>query len=122
MLMEIKDPRLADVTVIEVQVTPDLRLAKVFVSVLGGEEAGENALQGLRHAAGYIRREVAQRLQLRFAPELMFLLDDYWQRGARVDQLLHQLHSEAATGDEPASSDRQVSNTGDRAATTDEEH
>ncbi|MBM4429646.1 MAG: 30S ribosome-binding factor RbfA [Chloroflexi bacterium] len=87
----LRDPRLAYVTVTEVQVSPDLKLATIFVSALGDDEAGESALTGLQHASRYIRRELAQMLQMRAMPELRFLLDDSWERGARIDQLLEQL-------------------------------
>jgi len=99
LLKRIRDPRLAYVTVTDVEVSPDLKLATVFVSALGDQESRHSALEGLNHASSYIRRELAQRLQLRFTPELRFLLDDSWERGARVDELLGQLQS-AASSDE----------------------
>jgi ribosome-binding factor A len=92
---EMRDPRLDFVTVTDVEISPDLKLATVFVTTLGDREAGNSALAGLQHASGYIRRELAQRLQMRIVPELRFVLDESWERGARVDALLERLHSTA---------------------------
>lgn len=89
---EIRDPRLTYVTVTDVQVSPDLQLATVFVSALGDQQARESALVALERAAGYIRRELAQRLTMRVTPAVRFVLDDSWERGARVDALLDNLH------------------------------
>jgi len=68
----------------------------VFVSVLGDEQARRNALLGLERATGYLRRELAQRLQMRLTPALRFVLDTSWERGARLDALLDQLQSTAS--------------------------
>ena len=87
----IKDPRLSTVTVVDVEVSPDLRVATVFYTVLGGQEAQEAAHMGLDSAHSFLRREVAQSLQLRFAPELRFVYDSSWERGAHIDSLLEQL-------------------------------
>jgi ribosome-binding factor A len=89
----ISDPRLVYVTVTEVEVTADLKQATVYVSALGDGQARREALQGLEHASRYIRRELAQRLQMRFAPEVRFSLDETWERGERIDRLLDKLHS-----------------------------
>lgn len=90
-----KDPRLAGVTVTGVEVTPDLRIARVYVSVLGDEQARKDAGEGLDRAAGFLRREVAHRLNMRVTPELAFVFDESWDRGARIDELLHQIkHNE----------------------------
>jgi len=96
----IRDPRLTYVTVTDVVVSADLKLAKVFISALGDRESRDNALQGMQHAAGYIRRELAHRLHLRFTPELRFLLDDSWERGARIDELLEQLQSTESSAEQ----------------------
>jgi ribosome-binding factor A len=91
LLRRIHDPRLTFVTVTDVEVTPDLKLATVFVSVLGDQEAAQSALAGLQHASSFIRRELAHTLEMRVVPELRFLLDDSWERGARIDALLERL-------------------------------
>jgi ribosome-binding factor A len=87
---ELKDPRLAGpVTITEVRVTPDLRTARVFVS-LALEDPSERAatLEGLKAASGFIRHELIERLQLRRAPEILFVLDESEEYGQRIDQLL----------------------------------
>ena len=93
LLNEIRDPRVEQVTVTGVEITPDLKLATVFVSALGDPEAKDNALKGLERASGYIRRELAQRLAMRVTPALRFVLDESWERGARLDALLDNLPS-----------------------------
>lgn len=87
----VADPRLEPVTVTGVDVTPDLRIAHVYVSVLGDEEARRESLTALGHAAGFFRRELASTLQLRFVPDISFHLDDTLDRAERIDRLLEQL-------------------------------
>jgi ribosome-binding factor A len=96
----VRDPRLAQVTVTGVDVSPDLKAATVFVSTLGDRESSNAALRGLQHASSFLRRALAQQLDTRFTPELRFVLDNSWQRGARIDELLEQLPS--MSDDEPA--------------------
>ncbi len=87
---ELKDPRVPKfVSVTSADVTKDLRYAKVYVSVLGSEEDKKNALEGLKSAAGFIRREAGQRLQLRYAPELYFELDNSIERGVYITKLIN---------------------------------
>ena len=88
---ELKDPRLDGlITVTEVRVTPDLKHARVFVSVLGSEAEQKKAIRGLSAAGGYIRFELTDRLQLRRAPELHFILDHSEEYSQRIDELLKQ--------------------------------
>ena len=94
LLKQVKDPRLTGITVTGVKVTPDLKVARVFVSVIGDEDERAAAQAALERAKGYIRREVARSVQLRFAPDLQFVMDDSWSRGSRVDELLEQLQRE----------------------------
>jgi len=87
---ELKDPRLAGTVMItEVRVTPDLRTVRVYVS-LADEDETERAstLAGLQAAKGYVRHELVERLQLRRAPEVLFILDQSEEIGDRIDQLL----------------------------------
>jgi ribosome-binding factor A len=87
-----RDPRLgATVTVTDVEVTHDLSFARVFVTVLGDAAARERTLEALTHAAGYVRREIGQRLELREVPEIRFLYDDSLDKGHRVEDLLRRL-------------------------------
>lgn len=87
---DLKDPRLPQmISVISANVTKDLRYAKVFVSILGNEEEKKNALQGLKSAAGFIRREVGHRMQLRYTPEMLFELDESIEHGAYISKLIN---------------------------------
>jgi ribosome-binding factor A len=88
---EVKDPRLGFVTITGVQMTQDLKLARVYISVMGDEEARTATLEGLDRAQSYIRRLIGGRLQLRNVPELMFSYDDSMERGSRIDALLDDL-------------------------------
>jgi ribosome-binding factor A len=88
---ELKDPRIAAlVTVTEVRVTPDLKHARVFVSVVGNEAEQKSTIRGLAAAVGFIRYELTERLHLRRAPEIHFTLDHSEEYGQRIDELLRQ--------------------------------
>ncbi len=89
---KVKDPRLAGlISVTDVELTPDLREAKVFISVLGSEEEGEKVMQGLQGARGFFHRELGSRLDLRHVPSLTFYADHSLERGAHLLQLMDQL-------------------------------
>ncbi|MFD3445508.1 30S ribosome-binding factor RbfA [Microbacteriaceae bacterium 4G12] len=94
---KIKDPRIGFVTVTDVQVSGDLQLAKVYISVLGDEEQRQNTLKGLAKAKGFIRSEIGQRIRLRKTPEISFEFDESIDYGNRIETLLHQLHKEEKT-------------------------
>jgi len=94
-LRQVRDPRLGSVTVTGVEVTPDLRLAHIYVSVMGGDYEAAQALVGLKSAAGFFRHELGSALSLRFTPELSFRLDKTLEQGLRIDQLLDSLPAEA---------------------------
>jgi ribosome-binding factor A len=85
---ELKDPRVGFVTVTAVETSPDLRHARVFVSVLGEEPVRRRSLDGLRSAHGYLQRRVADELHLKHTPTLEFAYDDTADRGQRIQQLL----------------------------------
>jgi ribosome-binding factor A len=89
---ELKDPRLAGpVEVTGVRVTPDLRTVRVYVSLAQEEESEREAtLEGLKAAAGFVRHELVERLQLRRAPEVLFIRDESKEYGNRIDQLLRE--------------------------------
>ncbi len=88
-LRELKDSRIPMMTsVVAVNVTNDLRYAKVYVSVLGDEETKKKALQGLKSAAGFVRREMGRRVQMRITPEFIFELDNSIEHGAYINELL----------------------------------
>lgn len=86
---EIKDPRIGFATITEVRMTDDLKVAKVFVSVYGDDKKREDSLTGLKAAAGFLRREIAARLDLRHAPTITFAADGSLERAQRIDTLLN---------------------------------
>ncbi|SEF45792.1 ribosome-binding factor A [Caloramator fervidus] len=89
---ELKDPRIPMLTSItEVEVTKDLRYAKVYVSVFGTEEEKEKCLEGLRSAAGFIRREVGKRIKARYTPEILFELDRSIEYGIHISKVLQEM-------------------------------
>jgi ribosome-binding factor A len=87
---DLKDPRLPTlVSITMVNVTKDLRYAKVYVSVMGSEEEKKNALSALKSAAGFIRREVGQRMKIRYTPEIQFELDNSIEYGVYINKLIN---------------------------------
>jgi len=88
---ELNDPRLGFVTITRVELTEDLRYAKIFFSVLGGEKEYTKTRKALDSALGFIRRLIAQRIQLRFAPELMFREDKTGEYSVRIQQVLDEI-------------------------------
>jgi ribosome-binding factor A len=90
---EIKDPRIGFVTFTRVEMSNDLRHAKVFVSIIGAELEKARTLQGLSSATGYIRRRLGRALHLRYTPEIAFLVDESLAHGAKIAQILRQLHA-----------------------------
>ena len=91
-LRELADPRVRLATVSEVHVTPDLRKARVAVSVMGEESTRETAVEALRHASGFLRRQLGSRLRLRATPELEFSLDRGAEHSVHIASLLETLH------------------------------
>lgn len=90
-----KDPRIVGlVTVTGVDVTPDLRHARVFVSIMGTDEEKKATLEGLDSLAGHLRSQVGRALRLRVAPEIAFKLDETVARAARIESLLAQVREE----------------------------
>ena len=96
MLRGLKDPRIGFASVTEVRVSPDLRHARVYISVLGDDSKVRSALAGLRSASGYIQRELGSRLRLRYTPKLTFIHDESIERAAHMDELFRKLHNETA--------------------------
>jgi ribosome-binding factor A len=95
-LREVKDPRVSEVfiSVISADVTPDLKYAKIYYSLLGADgdkEAQKKVAKGLVSSTGFIRRRLAQELDLRQTPELTFILDNSGARGAHISSLLHSV-------------------------------
>ena len=91
-IREVKDPRVGIMTsVTDVEVTPDLKYANIYISALGSEDASAKTLEGLKAANGFIRRELARRLNLRNTPEIRFLADDSLAYGMKMDKLINEL-------------------------------
>ena len=92
LLRTVKDPRVQDVmiSITRVETTPDLRFAKVYVSFLQ-EDRANDAMKGLKSAAGYLRRQLGANLKLRYAPEIVWSLDDSITYGARMLALINSL-------------------------------
>lgn len=99
-----KDPRVSDVTVTDVELTSDLRLARVYVTTLQDGQAEADALEGLAKASGFIRAELGRRLHLRYTPELIFQKDLSGPQGDRIRSLLQQVQAEAQGQSKPDSS------------------
>ncbi len=86
--LKVKDPRVGFVTVTAVETTPDLRRARVFVSVLGDEGVRRRSMQGLESAHGILQRAVGRELRLKHTPTLEFIYDDTSERGFRIAELI----------------------------------
>lgn len=98
---DLKDPRLPKlISVMSANVTKDLRYAKIFISVLGNDEEKKNALQGLKSAAGFIRREIGHRMQLRYTPEMIFELDTSIEHGVYITKLINDTMKNDTTNNE----------------------
>ncbi|PKM87279.1 MAG: ribosome-binding factor A [Firmicutes bacterium HGW-Firmicutes-12] len=97
---EIKDPRVKGlISITRVDVTNDLRYAKVYVSILSQEDQHANTLLGLEKASGYLRSELAQRIQLRYTPELIFKLDDSIAYGTKINEIIQGFKKEERKGE-----------------------
>ena len=99
LLREVKDPRVSKglVTITEVQASPDLRHATVYVSHLGEESERAGVLKGLEHSAHFLHRELMHRLAMRNVPELVFKFDPSIERGARLASLINQVSGRLAS-------------------------
>ncbi|WP_302626205.1 30S ribosome-binding factor RbfA [uncultured Eubacterium sp.] len=88
-IRELKDPRIGIMTsVTAVEVTPDLKFCKAYISVLGDEQAKADTLEGLKSAAGFIRRELARTVNLRNTPEIKFVMDESIEYGMKMSKLI----------------------------------
>ena len=94
LMRKIKDPRVHDVTVTDVELTGDLRIAHVFVTTMETGEAERDVFTGLSKASGFVRSELGRRLSLRYLPDVIFKKDVSGPRGDRIMQLLEGLHGE----------------------------
>lgn len=101
-LTELRDPRIQDVTVTQVEVAPDMRQAKVHVSIMGNESRQQLCLRGLQNAAGFLQQRVNDRIDTRYTPRLQFVLDQGVKRSIEVSRLLRELLPPDATLETPA--------------------
>ena len=90
-LADLQDPRIQDVTVTYVEVSGDLRLAKVHVSVMGDEARQNLSLQGLQNAAGFLQAKIGKRVDLRYTPRLKFILDQGVKRSIEISEILDRV-------------------------------
>lgn len=90
---QIKDPLIGFVTITDVVLSDDLKIAKVYFSTLGDEKQQEKSLKGLERARAYIQNELASRVRLRYLPVLHFYADTSWTYGSKIDRLIDDLHA-----------------------------
>ena len=102
----IKDPRVAPWTsVVAAEVAPDLKTCKAYISVLGSEEAGKETIKGLKSAEGFVRRQLAARINLRNTPEITFVLDQSIEYGVNMTHLIHEVTKDLDTDEAQADED-----------------
>ena len=101
LVKSIKDPRIGFVTITKVTVSEDFRLAKVYFSVAGTLEEREKSMKGLDSAKGYVRKELGQRIRLRYTPEIMFQFDPSIEYAIHMEELIQSIHQKKeANGNE----------------------
>ncbi len=100
-LTELRDPRVRDVTVVGVKVSPDLREAKVAVSVMGDEAQQQLSVRGLQNAAGFLQSKIAGRIDCRYTPRLQFVLDKGVQNSLLVGEILEKIRREKEADCDP---------------------
>jgi ribosome-binding factor A len=91
---EIRDPRIQDVTVVGVEVSPDMREAKVHVSVMGDDAKQKLSVRGLQNSAGFLQSKIAKRIDTRYTPRLTFVLDKGLKNAAAVGEILNRIRRE----------------------------
>lgn len=92
-LRELKDPRIGFVTVTKVDITPDLREARIYVSLMGTEEEKQASFAGLESSLGFVRREIGHRIKMRYTPQISFAVDTSLDYGTRIQTLLDGVKS-----------------------------
>jgi ribosome-binding factor A len=108
-LADLKDPRIHDVTVTHVEVSPDMRQAKVYVSVMGSEQSQRLCLHGLQSAAGYLQTKIAKRIDTRYTPRIMFELDMGVKKSIAISKILDDVLP--ASPEESADADEEEQST-----------
>lgn len=90
-LADLRDPRIESVTVTRVEVSPDMRQAKVHVSIMGSDAQQKLCLHGLRSSAGYLQSRISDRIDTRYTPRLQFVLDEGVKKSLAISKMLHEL-------------------------------
>ena len=90
-LTELRDPRVKNVTVVGVEVLPDMKSAKVYVSIMGSEKEQQLSLSGLQNAAGFLQKKIAERIETRYTPRLTFVLDKGVKNSLEVNRILREV-------------------------------
>src|SRR5438876_5813530 len=90
-LTELRDPRVKNVTVVGVEVLPDMKSAKVYVSIMGTEKEQQLSLSGLQNAAGFLQKKIAERIETRYTPRLTFVLDKGVKNSLEVNRILREV-------------------------------
>ena len=91
---EIKDPRIGFLTITRVQLTPDLRFARIFYSVMGSDDQKKKAKEGIESASKYIRKLLGERLVLRYTPDFCFKVDESIEYSIHIDEIFEKIHRE----------------------------
>ena len=99
-ITELRDPRVKNVTVIGVEVAPDMREAKILVSIMGSESQQATSLRGLKNSAGFLQSKIAERIETRYTPKLTFVADEGVKKSLAVAQILEQLALEKSKRDQ----------------------
>jgi ribosome-binding factor A len=124
-LADLKDPRIRDVTVTHVEVSPDMRHAKVHVSVMGNEAQQNLSLRGLQSAAGFLQAKISERIETRYTPRLMFVLDQGVKKSIEMARILKEVlphESREESGEEAVAGDeRELDDDVDESRSSDEE-
>ena len=94
LLREVRDPRIGSITITDVKLTDDLKSAKIYFVRMGDDSRRSEAEEGLQKAAGFLRRELGRRIQLRFVPSISFIYDRSFEYGDRIDKLLSDVRRE----------------------------
>ncbi|HOJ34076.1 MAG TPA: 30S ribosome-binding factor RbfA [Candidatus Hydrogenedentes bacterium] len=107
LLNGVKDPRIGFVSVMEVRMSPDLRYATVYVSLYGSEKERKSSLIGLQQCAGWIRREIARSIRLRYVPEIRFEADTTLDKAFRLEEVFKEIRAEQDDQKQSDSSDQE---------------
>lgn len=112
-ITELRDPRVKNVTVIGVEVAPDMREAKILVSIMGSDSQQATSLRGLQNSAGFLQSKIAERIDTRYTPKLTFVADEGVKKSLAVAQILEQLALEKSKREQGLSSPSHADEDGD---------